>query len=293
MKSNRIIYAIISTFLILFIKTSLAQIEDNPDVWGGNDFGSLHIPTSTPVYGQYLRGLFIFVTFPDDNEPNTNGCIWDIPNPNPTRPINPHTVNGNIIAVNEESLIQPFMIRYEQYTISDYFSQMSGGQLDFIGDEVYFRLPYPSTYYQNTLQWTRPQLNSYILQYVHDNLGVNFRRYDNWHKEGSNWVWGGDNEAEMIVIQFRKIPGGSNGYEAYYWNYSGMIPGGEAHLFGDSYTSMTLGGIYISNDDGITATQGIKKPHILNWYLNTKFRIIFLEIYLIIPGIIDGMSASV
>jgi hypothetical protein len=97
----------------------------------------------------------------------------------------------------------------------------------------------------------------------------------------------------MIVIQFRKIPGGSNGYEAYYWNYSGMIPGGEAHLFGDSYTSMTLGGIYISNDDGITATQGIKKPHILNWYLNTKFRIIFLEIYLIIPGIIDGMSASV
>jgi len=97
------------------------------------------------------------------------------------------------------------------------------------------------------------------VQYVHDNLGVNFSLYDNWHKIGNNWVWGGDGEAEMIVIQFRSIPRGSNGYEGYYWDYNGATPGGEAHLFGNSSYSNTLDGIFVGNDDGITATQGINR----------------------------------
>jgi hypothetical protein len=131
---------------------------------------------------------------------------------------------------------------------------MSAGQLDFIGDEVYFKLPEPSSYYLNTLQWRRSELNSYILQYVHDNLGVDYSRYDNWHKVGNNWVWGGDGEAEMIVIQFRKIP---TTYETYYWDISTPGVGGEAHL--GINNPLTINNTLITTDDGITSTQGVNR----------------------------------
>jgi hypothetical protein len=253
MKTKRFIYAILFALTFVLFQNLFAQ-EEAPDTWGGDNFGSLHIPTSTPEDGQFLRALFIFVTFSDDNAPNVNNSIWDIPYPNPTRPMNPYTQGNNIVASDEQSSSIHHLGRYEQYTISDFFCQMSGGQLDFIGDEVYFQLPQPSTYYHNTLHWARPDLNSYILQYVNDNLGVDFMRYDNWHKVGNSWVWGGDEEAEMIVIQFRKIP---DNYESYYWGQAGV--GGEAHLFGNSTYSKTLDGILIGNDDGIAATQGINR----------------------------------
>lgn len=129
---------------------------------------------------------------------------------------------------------------------------MSGDQLDFIGDEVYFRLPLNSTDYQ-TMGWRRPDLNQYILQYVHEHFpNIIFANYDNWHKEGNNWVWGKDGEAEMIVIQLRRLPGD---YDYYYWNRAGV--GGEAHLFGQSGISVSYDNTTITNDDGITATQGL------------------------------------
>ncbi|HEY5122300.1 MAG TPA: hypothetical protein VIK14_01050, partial [Ignavibacteria bacterium] len=262
MKLKIFSYAILIAFTFILLNKTFAQINEPGDFCGTSEvnFQKLHIPTSTPVDGQFLRALFIFVTFSDDTTTGPGTSIWLKPDPDPftggTRPNNPYTKRHNIVSSTEQPSSIPFMQRYEQYTISDFFCQMSGGQLDFIGDEVYFKLPGPSNYYQN-MGWRRKDLNSYILQYVHDNFtGINFANYDNWHKVGNNWVWGGDNEAEMIVIQFRKIP---DSYEAYYWDYSGMIPGGEAHLFGDYGTSITLDGTLMTNDDGITATQGVNR----------------------------------
>jgi hypothetical protein len=245
------------TFIFVALINTFAQ-ESNPIDFCGTtelEYDKLHIPTSTPIDGQYLRALFIFVTFSDDNLNGDGHCIWENSSGHPegTRPLNPHTVNHNLVALAEESNSIPHMERYEQYTISDYFCQMSLGQFDLIGDEVYFQLPYTSEYYQNTLNWRRPQLNQYILQYVNDNFpNINFQNYDNWHKEGNNWVWGGDGETEMIVIQFRRIP---TPYEAYYW-YPNGTPGGIANL-GLSSEYITKEGIHITNDDGITATQGM------------------------------------
>ncbi|MCX6162712.1 MAG: T9SS type A sorting domain-containing protein [Ignavibacteriae bacterium] len=257
-------YAILIAFSTILINKTFAQIDESADFCGTSEvnFQKLHIPTSTPAEGEYLKALFIFVTFKDDDAPNKLNCIWLQPTEedNGTRPINPYTRDHNIVSNTEQPSSAPFMQRYEQYTISDYYCQMSGGQLDFIGDEIYFKLPEPSTYYKNTLQWRRPQLNYYILQYVQDNFPeINFADYDNWHKEGNNWVWGGDNEAEMIVIQFRKIP---DNYETYYWDITTPGVGGEAHLFETAFysnVSITLDGILMTNDDGITATQGVNR----------------------------------
>ena len=253
-------YAILIAFSLIYLNTTFAQFNEFGDNCGTSNlaYGKLHIPTSTPADDQFLRALFIFVTFSDDDYPDNpylnsiwpKSTIYD----NGTRPINPYTKRHNIVSNSEKPSSIPFMQRYEQYTISDYFCQMSGGQLDFIGDEVYFKLPLTSSQYQQ-LGYKREQLNKEILLYVNQYLDVDFTRYDNWHKVGNNWIWGGDGEAEMIVIQFRKIP---TSYEAEYWDLGGYIPGGEAHLFGILFPpSITIDGITITNNDGITATQGI------------------------------------
>lgn len=244
--------------MFISLKISTAQDSEPGDICGTTEltYGKLHIPTSTPEDGQYLRVLIIYVTFPDDNEEGQEGvCIWKKPYgiTGGTRPLNPHTQNHNLIASGEASSGISHMTRYEQYTISDYFCQMSGGQFDVIGDEVYFKLPLNSTDYQS-IEWRQQELNAYILQYAKWQFpNINFANYDNWHKEGNNWVWGGDGEAEMIVIHIRKLPGD---YESYYWQ-STSPPGGMAYLFGNSNNTVTLDGVLMTTNDGVTVTQGL------------------------------------
>jgi hypothetical protein len=163
--------------------------------------------------------------------------------------------------------------------MSDWFCEMSRGQFDFIGDEIYFQLPEESSYYQQ-LGWKRGELNRYILQYVDQNLGVNYSRYDKWTETGNSWQWGSDGIAEMIIIKFRNIP---YNYESYYWSIEGGGHGigGEAHLWLDGGSPLTFDGTQINANTGITATQGLYRTtrvelviehevchHIFGYYFN-------------------------
>lgn len=257
------IITIIIVLLIFFVKILNVKGQSEDYICYTDEFtsaGYLQIPTNSEESGQYLRILIIYVTFSDDNVTGPNGTsyenIWPRPDSasNGTRPLNPYTADGKLIDTAEKSDTIPFMNRYREYTYSDWFCEMSRGKLDIIGDEIYFRLPQNSSYYQNTLHWRRNELNKWILRYVKNTLNVDFSRYDNWTLSGSEWSWGSDGYAEMITIQFRRIPGS---YESYYWNIGIGGVGGEASLGIDS--TILLGSTNVRSGDGVTATQGVNR----------------------------------
>jgi M6 family metalloprotease-like protein len=88
---------------------------------------------------------------------------------------------------------------YSFKSLSDYFSTMSGGKLNIIGD-VYPDVvvpAHPSTYYYESNGSNLSCLSLEVLNTVDPK--VDFARYDN----------NGDNIVEMILIIFRSLPGGA------------------------------------------------------------------------------------
>lgn len=245
---------------MIFLSNSVAQgqsetfycFSDQPTIEE-----RLLLPTHSEELGRYLRMLIIYVTFRDDtlgssvSDPYLN--IWPSPDTamGGTRPVNPYTDSGQLIDSSESLDSIPFMHRYSEYTYSNWFSEMSQGKLDVIGDEVFFRMPLFSYQYQNILFWRRKELNRWILNYVNDSLNIDFSRYDNWTYSNGQWSWGQDGSAEMIVIQFRALPGS---YNNYYWGGFGNF-GGSGTLGID--TTLTLGSTMVGNYNGITATRGV------------------------------------
>lgn len=152
------------------------------------------------------------------------------------------------------------MDRYPDYTISDFFCEMTMGQLDLIGDEYNIVLPNSSLYYKDTVQYNRSTLNAYVLNYLNQTQNIDWSRYDKWTRSGSNFTWGADGTAEMIIINYREIPNNESGW---FWNPGW---GGEASL--QLYAPITFGNVTIGCDNGITA---------LNMLHNTTHSELILE----------------
>ncbi len=134
------------------------------------------------------------------------------------------------------------MNRYDEYTLSDYFCEMSMGTLDVVGDEVWVELHHPSTYYRDN-GYNRGLLNYEVLLQVDNETSTDFSFYDNWTYTGGNWQFIPDGTAEMIMIDYRTIPNNNNGW---FWNPNWS---GEASLS----TSAFLDNTNISSSSGITA----------------------------------------
>ncbi len=164
----------------------------------------------TPVQGQFLRILIIYVRFPDDNLSGSdmNGyAVW--PNPGMPRPVNPYTADHTFIDSSEGSPDVNFMDRYRPYTISDYFCEMSMGQFDVIGEEYSVMLPHTSTDYRE-MGYDCSQINEEAIRLAHDQNNIDFRRYNNWTYNVDGWTWlpaAGDKMVDMIVMEYRKAPG--------------------------------------------------------------------------------------
>jgi hypothetical protein len=164
----------------------------------------------TPVEGQFLRLLIIYIRFPDDVEigGDMNGfAVWD--DPTMPMPVNPHTKDGKFIDTAEGSALVDFTQRYRQYTISDYFSEMSLGTFDVIGDEYAVTLPQTSTFYRES-GFNYSQLNEEAIRLADQQYNIDFSRYNNWTMTPDGWEWapaGGDHYTDMIVTVYRKAPG--------------------------------------------------------------------------------------
>lgn len=249
MKKFKLINVIAFLFLLLFTQSGATQES------------TLNIPVRNDP-GEYIRALVIYVTVPNDNTPKYDLTIWDPP-PNPetaTRPVNPYEgTNGRLIhnEVGDPNIF--FMERYPDYTISDYFCEMSMGDYDVIGDEYYLITPKPEAFYANLFgQGAHAPMNEYIIKYL-DTITeppIEWERYDNWEKVGGNWIFGdGDGTVEMVMIIYRNLP--LNYYYApppeinphYQWFWNAYV-GGKPHL---AFGSITFGDVTINWDNGITA----------------------------------------
>ena len=208
-----------------------------------------NIPVNTPGSADYLRCLIIYVTFPDDADTGYAYTIWDRPQPPivlNTKPINPYSgTNGHLIDSLVGNNSTPFMTRYHNYTLSDFFCEMSLGEYDVIGDEISITLPKSSLYYKDTLHLTEGWgfMSRYILKYIDSTRDIDWSRYDNWSSD-NGWEFEPDGTAEMILMNYRNVPN-NNGW------FCSPGTGGVATLKLDS--SITFGNTTIGCDNGIIA----------------------------------------
>jgi hypothetical protein len=164
----------------------------------------------TPEPGQYLRILILYVRFPDDDlvgDQMNGAAVWW--NPEWDKPKNPYTGDNKFIDQTERDTSLPFMTKYREYTISDYFSEMSMGKFDVIGDEYSITLPLTSDQYR-ALGYSCAQINSQAIKMADSIYNIDFSLYNNWSSDGTGWQWtpgGGDNAVDMIVMDYRRVPG--------------------------------------------------------------------------------------
>lgn len=202
---NQIIKFIICIILLLQCYLIFSQQNTDCGLLSSSSSTTPYKPTRTPVFGQALKILIVYVTFSDDNNPPLYDNFWQPY----SLPVSPNGSTG-LLATVEANPNLPFMTRYPDYTISDYFCEMSMGQLDVVGKEVLVNLPNSSTFYRtNSLYNSYGKLNKHILQtYVDPMPDVNFVDYDLWsfNTLTQQWEFYPDGTVDMIVMDYRYVP---------------------------------------------------------------------------------------
>jgi len=216
---------------------------------GGPEFTGAMVH-KTPEPGQFLRVLILYVRFPDDNLGGNvmNGyAVWN--DPLMPKPMNPYTSNGRFIDTAEGLPTKNSTEKYTEYTISDYYSEMSLGTFDVIGDEYSIMLPQTSVQYR-ALGYSCSQINAIAIQQAEQQYNLDFTRYNNWSFTSSGWTWtpgGGDKTADMIVMVYRHAPE----YPAVNWFINASIPvSGIADL--GLASTFVLDSTFVTGNSGVT-----------------------------------------
>jgi hypothetical protein len=169
-----------------------------------------NLPHKTPEFGRYLRMAMIYVRFPDDNlqgDPMNGYGVWW--NSSWIMPRNIYYQHNTFLEAVEKDPSIPFMNRYSDYTISDYFSEMSRGEFDVIGLEYGVILPKTSDEYRQ-LGYNYSQINREAIILADSIYNIDFAHFNNWTLINNQWTWtprGGDNVAEMVAVVYRRAPG--------------------------------------------------------------------------------------
>ncbi len=198
-------------------------IEDNPefDQIDLNQLGGMYI-TSTGV----LKSLVVFVQFSDDSDPNND---WP--------PQQPPTFMNNMIDndVNQNST--------NYYNFTNFFSQMSLGLFEMIGEAKHAILPNTQQWYVSNGFNRRSLIREVLIQI---DPQVNYTEYDNWGSTSNyNHINEPDGVADMIFVVFRNTD-----VLGWYW-------AGEASLgYGSSYT-VENGNITIKTGFGLNYGSGV------------------------------------
>jgi M6 family metalloprotease-like protein len=148
--------------------------------------GGLYKP-STNGSGEYMKALVVFVQF-NNTDVDVNNSIW----PKDQLP----TWANNLISSSPSG-------SYPDFTISDYWKEMSTGSFDFIGD-VYPNLVTINTEdYYSTNGHHFGECNKDALTQI--NPYVDFREYDNWRFNSStnSFEFIPDNYVDMIIMIYR------------------------------------------------------------------------------------------
>ena len=227
-------------------------IVNNKFQCGSNHTDALtgFMPHKTPEQGQYLRILIIYVRFPDDNlqgDQMNGASVWW--NPAWERPLNPYTTDNTFIDLSEGDPNIPFMERYRNYTLSDYFCEMSMGEFDVIGDEYYVTMPLTSVEYKES-GFDCSDINAEAIRIADNLYNIDFKKYNNWTLNINQWEWtpgGGDNIADMIVMEYRRAPG----YPEELWFIEAGIPASGISDLGN-ISPLMLDSTFIYSSSGVT-----------------------------------------
>lgn len=157
-------------FILMLFINSFIYSQQLPYNWKcGLDGTNLPItnyswkPYHTPVLGQPFKILIVYVRFANDNAIPIYDDFWLPPNVKPTNP------NGlPLLASQDVPYNQDFMNMYPEYTISDYFCEMSMGKFDVVGEEIMVNLEEDDTFYKDNYG-NRAALNHHILEEYVDN----------------------------------------------------------------------------------------------------------------------------
>lgn len=243
--------------------------------------------SKTPEPGQFLRILIIYVRFPDDNingGPMMGYAVWE--NSSMPRPLNPYTSDHAFIDSAEGSPDSNFTNRYREYTISDYFSEMSMGQLDVVGDEYYVTLPQTSEEYKANGE-NCANTNADAILLADELYNIDFSRYNNWTLFPDGWEWtpgAGDNVADMIVMVYRRAPG----HPEQDWFFGIGVPASGISDLG-AMPTLTLDGTTIYSNSGVTClslTQNYSKmTQVINHEMTHRYTYNHYEI-----GLMTGVE---
>jgi hypothetical protein len=237
-------------YILLFTSGIYAQMESHYSCGSQNiRLNDRLMQHKTPLQGQFLRVMIVYVRFPDDiyetGVQDDYKNVWHrVDEP---KPRNPYTVDHSFIDSEEGNSFVNYMDRYRQYTISDYFCEMSRGEFDVIGEEYYVTTLHESKWYHTGgNNYDFGYINKEVLQTLENTSNPDFSRYNNWWYNGTEFEWApgaGDSHADMIVMVYRNIPGGR---EWFFGNVSGM------DALGIWPPSLYLDGTEISSSAGVT-----------------------------------------
>ncbi len=156
--------------------------------------GGLYKPAKNGI-NEYLKALVVFVQF-DGTTEDINNSAWK-------KDEMPNWAN-NIIAPNKSN-------NYPEFSLSDYWSKMSVGSFDFIGD-VYPNLVIINTEdYYKTNGYTFGKCNEDALRQIDPN--VDFSNYDKWSYNSTTktFEFQPDGYVDMIIMIYR-TPDNANGW---------------------------------------------------------------------------------
>jgi len=240
------IFKYVLTALILCTSVLFAQLDTLKFKCASGDAPppSANLPHKTPVYGQYLRIMVIYVRFLGDNTQGNDPpfCVWKYPDA--PKPTNPYTLDGTFIDGTEQSPMTPFMNRYRDYTVTDYFCEMSRGDFDVIGEEYSVTTEHEASWYHTGgNNYGFAYINQEVLQKLENETNPDFSLYNNWtyNFTSEQWEWNpgsGDNTADMIVMCYRNIPGPPWGNAWFFGQEaSGISTLGVTQFFDGTYTN--------------------------------------------------------
>jgi len=139
---------------------------------------------------QYLKVLFVFVQFKDDQLVLDSSIGWPL-NQAPTAMMGTNIVDPSITT------------NSTNYNLTHYYKVMSMNHFNIIGTCYNIITPYTRDEYI-AMKYKRGQINRQILELLDEE--IDFVNYDNWQKNGYfNQNWGGDGYVDMIVMIYRNI----------------------------------------------------------------------------------------
>ena len=200
-----------------------------------NTFGGKYKPERTNIYtgtsnSSVFRVLIVYVQFPNDTI-DVNNLNWDTAGP-------PSYMNSLLAQDRVNSADWWNAYSETSQRLSDYWMEVSRGNMHMVGNSYYVKLSHPWWWYGSN--GSLAQVNSEIYDTLNVKVGDSWSDYDNWTLEDNTIKYEKDGLIDMMYVVHRT------------WKPIGVTPGSIAQL----YNSTQVDSHFVSSGDIIVAGFG-------------------------------------